>query len=49
MSEVSNWFGAVAAAYARHRITYPAGFYDAFLARPWCGIAAAAAARPRWI
>jgi SAM-dependent methyltransferase len=33
MSEVSNWFGAVAAAYARHRITYPAGFYDAFLAR----------------
>ncbi len=33
MSEASSLFGAVAAAYARHRITYPAAFYGDFLAR----------------
>ena len=32
MSDASYLFGAVAAAYARHRITYPAAFFDAFLA-----------------
>jgi SAM-dependent methyltransferase len=31
MSEASSLFGAVAAAYARHRITYPAAFFEAFL------------------
>lgn len=33
MNEASSLFGAVAAAYARHRITYPAAFYEAFLER----------------
>ena len=31
MSDASSLFGAVAAAYARHRISYPAAFFEAFL------------------
>lgn len=33
MSEASQLFGAVASAYARHRLTYPEPFFDAFVAR----------------
>ncbi|MFQ6538106.1 MULTISPECIES: class I SAM-dependent methyltransferase [Aphanothece] len=33
MSEASDLFGAVATAYARHRLTYPAPFFEAFTAR----------------
>jgi SAM-dependent methyltransferase len=33
MPEASALFGAVAAAYARHRLTYPAAFFEAFLQR----------------
>jgi SAM-dependent methyltransferase len=33
MSEASELFGAVAPAYARHRLTYPEAFFDAFVAR----------------
>ncbi|SBO41849.1 class I SAM-dependent methyltransferase [Cyanobium sp. NIES-981] len=32
-TQASDVFGAVAAAYARHRLTYPAAFFDAFAAR----------------
>lgn len=33
MPDASALFGAVAAAYARHRLTYPAAFFEAFLQR----------------
>ena len=31
MSEAVHLFGAVASAYARHRITYPTAFFELFL------------------
>jgi hypothetical protein len=31
MNQATSLFSAVAAAYARHRITHPAAFFEAFL------------------
>jgi ubiquinone/menaquinone biosynthesis C-methylase UbiE len=51
MERASDWFGAVAASYARHRLTYPQAFFSQFTAklpgqRVWdCGCGSGQASR----